>query len=176
MSHEVEFCSLHICTTILLPRCYSSNCLACASVDFDIVNDQTVQRVDSSLSTRNRESENSKLNILTALDRTRVSKLLNSKSGAGVESELLGADLLGIADRVVAALVSGHLDIASLVEGSGALAKVEDAREVEVLEIEGLGLAVLVVGGDHGSTLELRHEVGESIAVAVLSVFLVSIS
>lgn len=90
--------------------------------------------------------------------------------------ELLGADLLGIADRVVAALVSGHLDIASLVEGSGALAKVEDAREVEVHEVEGLGRAVLVVGGDHWSTLELRHEVGERIAVAILSVFLVSIS
>ena len=88
--------------------------------------------------------------------------------------ELLRADLLGIADRVVAALISCNIDIASLVEGSGALAKVKDAREVEVLEVEGLGLAVLVVGGNHGSTRELRHEVGESIAVAVLSVFLVS--
>lgn len=127
----------------------------------NIIDNQPSQRVNRRLTSRDRECEDGELNLVATLDGTRIYELLDSNCRGRVELELLRADLLSIADRIVATLVAGDLDVACLVRGSSTLTEVDDARKVKVFEVEGFGRACLKVRGNHRGALRLGDKIGK---------------
>jgi hypothetical protein len=136
-----------------------------ASLVLNIIQHQRQIRTKRSASSRQREGNNRKLDVVTAVNALRKRHLLSRRAGSGIVLELSCADLLSVADAVVAALVSGKLDIALCGYSSGAVGEVQHAAEIEGLQVEGLDAAGGVVDSEHGRALHLGHDVGGGIAV-----------
>lgn len=133
------------------------------SRELHIINQQRLRNTRSLRSTRRRELNKNKLDVVTSADGSRESLLLGSEDGRWVVLELARADLLGVADGVVAAAVARDGDVAGGWHGEER-AGGGDAAEVEALEAEAGGLGVFVVGSDHGGAgEEFRLEAGAGV-------------
>lgn len=147
----------------LLLHSSSNDPLFVAGGVLDVVEEQGLEVLSNLQTAGRRVLDDGELNVLATLDRAGESLLLLAEHGRWVVLELLRADLLGVADRVVAATVTSDGNVAGRWDGE-TTAGGDDTAEVEALEAEALGLGVGVVGCEHGgSGEELRLQSSSSV-------------
>ena len=151
------------CSYTFVHTALPSNSLFIACRVLDVVEEQRLEVLGNLQTAWRRVLDDSELDVLATLDRAREGLLLLAEDGRWVVLELLRADLLGVADRVVAATVTGDGNVAGRWDGETA-AGGDDTAEVEALEAEALGLRVGVVGREHwGAGEELRLQSSSSV-------------
>lgn len=136
--------------------------LARASVVVDIINEKSEIRVGSSVLTRKAELEDGEVEVVATVDGTSGSHL-SCGGGPGLVLKLEGADLDRAVDRVRRPTVTSDLNEARSCNGSSTIDAVEDAAVLEVLEGEVGDAAALVVGSQHGGTVELGDHSGNAV-------------